>query len=346
MEAPNDQREHNQSRTQAMTMQAIVQEKYGSPDNLDLRDVARPTAAEGEVLIQVHAAGVNPADWHMMTGTPSLLRVGGGGFRKPKDNIPGLDLAGRVVAVGEGVTEFAVGDDVFGEAGRGYAEYTATPIRRLVSKPTNMTFVEAAAVPIAALTALQGLRDKGQLKTGDRVLINGASGGVGTFAVQIAKALGAEVTAVCSTRNVEMVRSIGADHVIDYTKDDFTTSGKYDLVLDNVGLRSLADCKGALKPSGRYVAVSGPKASLKILTRMVKMMLRSIGREQKMMTMLAKSTPEDLIVLKELLESGQVTPVIEKTYQLSQAADAMRHQGEGHARGKTVITVIDQTEGT
>lgn len=327
-------------------MRAIVQDRYGSPDSLELRDVAKPAPAAGEVLIRVCAAGVNPADWHLMTGTPSLVRVGGGGFRKPKANVPGLDLAGRIEALGDGVTEFQVGDDVFGEIGRGYAEYATAPIRHIVAKPANLTFEQAAAVPIAALTALQGLRDKGRIKSGDRVLINGASGGVGTFAVQIAKAFGAEVTAVCSTRNIEMVRSIGADHVIDYTQDDFTTSGPYDLVLDTVGTRSLSAAKRALTPAGLYVAVSGPKTSRKMLTRMLMMAVRSVGRAQKMMTMLAKSTPEDLAVLRDLLESGRVTPVMEKTFPLSQVADAMRLQGEGHAQGKTVITLVDETKET
>ncbi|MCP3975677.1 MAG: NAD(P)-dependent alcohol dehydrogenase [bacterium] len=325
-------------------MRAIVQNKYGSPDTYELEEIARPTADEGQVLIRVYAAGVNPADWHMMTGTPRLVRIGGGGFLKPKANVPGLDLAGRVEAVGDGVTEFQVGDDVFGEAGRGYAEYATAAVRQIVSKPANLTFEEAAAVPIAALTALQGLRDKGQIEAGQRVLVNGASGGVGTFAVQIAKAFGAEVTAVASTRNLEMVKSIGADHVIDYTEEDFTKSGQFDLVFDAVGTRSLSDCRRALTPAGRYVAASGPKASHKMLGRMLAMMVRSMRRPQKMMSMLAKSTPDDLAALRDLLESGEVTPVMDRTYPLDQAADALRYQGEGHAQGKTVITVIDESE--
>ncbi len=346
METPNqtEMPEAKKVTQTAATMRAIVQHQYGSPDSYELREIAKPTADEGQVLIRVHAAGVNPADWHMMTGTPRLVRVGGGGFLRPKSNVPGLDLAGRVEAVGDGVTEFQVGDEVFGETGRGYAEYATASVRQIVSKPAKLTFEEAAAVPIAALTALQGLRDKGQIEAGQKVLINGASGGVGTFAVQIAKAFGAEVTAVASTRNMEMVRSIGADHVIDYTNEDFTKSGQYDLIFDAVGTRSLSDCKRALTPAGRYVAASGPKASHKMLGRMLAVMVRSMRRSQKMMSMLAKSTPDDLAALRDLLESGEITPVMDRTYPLDKAADALRYQGEGHAQGKTVITMIDKSE--
>ncbi len=315
-------------------MKAIVQHEYGSPDVLQLQDVDRPTVGDDDVLIRVHAAGVNPADWHYMTGTPNLIRIGGGGFSKPKRSIPGLDLAGRVEAVGKNVGGFEPGDDVFGENKRGYAEYAVAPEERLVLKPANLSFEEAAAVPIAALTALQALRDKAQVQPGQKVLINGASGGVGTFAVQIAKSLGAEVTGVCSTRNVEMVRSIGADHVIDYTKEDFTQDGKrHDVILDTVGTRSLSDLKRVLIEKGIYVGIGGPKTSLRLLGRM------PMFGSQKMVSMLAKQTEEDLVVLSGLLESGEMTPVIDRTYPLSETPEALRYLGEGHVRGKVVIAI-------
>jgi NADPH:quinone reductase-like Zn-dependent oxidoreductase len=322
------------------TMRAIVIESYGSPDVLELREVARPVVGDDDVLVRVHAAGVNPADWHYMTGTPYLVRVGGGGFRRPKREIAGLDMAGRVEAVGRNVTKFEPGDEVFGENSRAYAEYAIAAENRCVRKPANVTFEQAAAVPIAGLTALQGLRDKGQIQPGQKVLINGASGGVGTFAVQIAEAFGAEVTAVCSTRNVEMVKSIGADHVIDYNKQDFTqTDQRYDLILDAVGNRSLHDCRRVLAPEGIYVGVGGPKNSFKLLGRMLGMAVISLVRSQKMVSMLARQTPEDLLVLHDLLESGAVTPVIDRTYELGEAAAALRYQGEGHGQGKIVITI-------
>jgi len=321
-------------------MRAIVQHEYGSPDVLRLQDVDKPMVGDDDVLVRVHAAGVNPADWHYMTGTPNLVRVGGGGLSKPKSNIPGLDLAGRVEAVGKNVSGFQPGDDVFGESKRGYAEYAAVPEDRVVLKPANLSFEEAAAVPIAALTALQALRDKAHLQAGQKVLINGASGGVGTFAVQIAKSFGAEVTGVCSTRNVEMVRSIGADHVVDYTKDDFTQRGeRYHVFLDAVGTRSLSDCKRVLTENGLYVGIGGPKTSLRLLGRMVAMLATSMFGSRKMVSMLASQTKEDLVVLSDLLESGEMSPVIDRTYPLDETPEALRYLGEGHVRGKVVIAI-------
>ena len=322
-------------------MRAIVQHKYGSPEVLELQEVDKPIVGDDDVLIRVHAAGVNPADWHYMTGTPTLVRIGGGGLSKPKRSIPGLDLAGRVEAVGRNVTEFQRGDEVFGENARGYADYACVPPERVVRKPSSLTFEQAAAVPIAALTALQGLRDKGHLQASQKVLINGASGGVGTFAVQIAKAYGATVTGVCSARNVEMVRSIGADHVVDYTRGDFTeTQERFDVILDTVGTRELSDLKRLLTTEGTYVGVGGPKTSFRLLSRMFKMFVTSVVGSQKMVSMLARQTKEDLVVLQEMLESGEVTPVIDRTYPLSETPEALRYLGEGHVRGKVVITVV------
>lgn len=320
-------------------MKAITQYKYGSPDVLKLQEVDKPVVKDNDVLLRVQAASVNQADWHLLTGTPRIARVAFGLF-KPKQKIAGLDVAGQVEAVGANVTKFHVGDEVFGENKGAYAEFICVPENRIALKPANLTPEQAAAVPVAAITALQGLRDKGQIQPGHKVLIIGASGGVGTFAVQIAKSFGAEVTGVCSPRNVEMVRSIGADEVIDYTQDDFTQSGqKYDLILDIAGNRSLSDCKRVLGPSGIYVSVGGPGSSIGFLTRMAKMLLASLFGSQKMVPMLAKQTPEDLVVLRELLEAGKVTPVIDRRYGLSEVPEALRYQGEGHARGKSVINL-------
>lgn len=321
-------------------MQAIVQDRYGSPESFELRTVDVPSLPDDEILIEVRAACVNPADWHYMTGTPWLVRVGGGGLRRPKRRIPGLDASGVVVAVGSAITKFKTGDSVFGGVGGGYANYLTASERRVAHKPANLSFGQAAAVPIAAITALQGLRDKGLVTAGQRVLVNGASGGVGTFAVQIAKALGAEVTGVCSTRNIEMVRSIGADHVIDYTVDDFANSGEqYDVILDAVGTRSLADCRRAMTPNGVYVGVGGPKNVGALVSRMLRMAVRSRFGKQKMLSMLAKQTEADLGILANWLASGEIVPVIDRTYPLSEAAQALAYQGEGHAQGKIVITV-------
>lgn len=314
-------------------MKAIVYYEYGSPDVLELRDIDQPTVEDDRVLVRVRAASVNPADWHMMTGTPIVARLSEGLF-KPKRTVAGADLAGTVEAVGKDVTRFQPGDEVFGEGSKTFAEYASVPERLLEHKPANVTFEEAGVVGIAGFTALQGLRDHGKIQSGQHVLINGASGGVGTFAVQIAKSFGAEVTAVCSTRNVDMVRSIGADHVIDYTTEDFTQSGPYDLILDTVGTRPLSQCKQALSPEGIYVAVGAPKTMVPLMGRLLAMAF-----SKNTVWFVAKANQEDLVVLRELLESGAVKPVIDRRYRLSEAAEAMRYLGEGHAQGKTVITV-------
>ena len=322
-------------------MKAIVQDKYGSPDVLELREIDKPEVGDDDVLVRVHAASVNPADWYAMAGTPYVARPQMG-LRKPKSNRPGLDLAGVVEAVGGNVTRFKPGDEVFGGGTGAFAEYVCLPEdRALVLKPANLSFEQAAAVPVAALTALQGLRDKGQLQPGQRVLINGASGGVGTFAVQLAKSFGADVTGVCSTRNVDMVGSLGADQVIDYTREDFTRSDRrYDLMLDVAGSRSWAECRRVLNPQATLVIVGAPKGNRLMgpLSHIVKVRLASLRASQKVIFFIAKLNREDLVVVQELLEAGKVTPVVERSYALSQAADALRYLGEGHAQGKVVIT--------
>ena len=321
-------------------MKAVVCERYGSPDALEHREVDKPIPADDEVLVRVRATSVNPVDWHGVTGTPYVARLQGG-LRGPKTLAVGVDFAGQVEAVGRNVTELVRGDDVFGGRNGAFAEYVC--VRNAVAvKPSNLTFEEAAAVPVAAITALQGLRDKGALERGQRVLVNGASGGVGTFAVQIAKALGAEVTGVCSTGNVELVRSLGADQVVDYTREDFTRSGKhYDLLLDNAGSRSFSACRRVLRSDGRLVVVGGPKSSklLGPLTHMAATLAASKIRRQKAVAFLAKLNKEDLRVLTELLEAGTVKPVIDRTYEFTEIADALRYLGEGHAKGKIVVTV-------
>ncbi len=324
---------------QKTTMRAIVYDRYGSPE---LREIERPDVADGEVLIRVHASSVNPVDWYTMTGRPYISRLMGAGLRKPKDSILGTDLAGRVEAVGSSVTQFRPGDEVFGAKTGAFAEYVAAAGERLVPKPADLTFEQAAAVPIAALTALQALRDKGGVQPGHRVLINGASGGVGTFAVQIAKAFGAEVTGVCSTQNVDLARSIGADDVVDYTREDFTRSGRrFDLMVDVAGSRSFRECRRVLAPNATLVVVGGPKTNrlLGPLSHMLTTRLASVGRSQKVVFFVAKIKQDDLVVLRDLVESGRVTPVIDKTYALHEIRDAFRYLGEGHARGKVVITV-------
>lgn len=313
-------------------MKAIVQDKYGSPDVLALQEVDMPQPQDGEVLLRVHASSVNQADWIALTGRPYAARLAFGLIR-PKRRIPGLAVAGRVEAVGSNVTQFAPGDDVFGEVSSAYAEYVCVPQERLWRKPTNLTFEQAAAVPVAGTAALQGLRDKGKVGPGCRVLINGASGGVGTFAVQIAKALGAEVTAVCSTRNVDTARSLGADHVIDYTREDFTRCPtRFDAILDLVGSRPLSACRRLLAPSGVYVSSVGR------LGRVAKVAVASLVARQ-IVLFTAHQTQQDLAVLKEMIESGQLTPIIERRYTLAEVPDALRYQGQGHAQGKSVIAV-------
>lgn len=319
-------------------MKAIVHHEYGSPDVLKLAEVDKPTPKENEVLVRIHAAGANRGDWHLLRGEPFPVRLMGNGLLKPKNKIPGADISGHVETVGGSVKQFQPGDEVFGnlsEHGWGaFAEYVCVPEEALVLKPDNITFEEAAAVPLAAVTALQGLRDKGQIRPGKKVLINGASGGVGSFAIRIAKSFDVEVTAVCSTRNVETARSIGADHVIDYTQEDFTQNGLlYDLIFDTVGNRSAREYERALDPDGIFVTTAFLPG---ILFR--GLWLRLTGGKQ-MINMMSKSNKKDLAFVKELLEAGKAAPVIDRLYPLNQTADAIRYLGEGHAQGKVVITL-------
>jgi NADPH:quinone reductase-like Zn-dependent oxidoreductase len=326
---------------QTETMKAIVNRCYGSPDVLTLEDVEKPTPVDNEVLVKVQAASVNPLDWHYMRGSPYLMRLGTG-IGAPKDARMGVDFAGTVEAVGDKVTRFKPGDDVFGGRSGAFAEYVVIPDdRALRIKPTDVTFEQAASVPIAAITALQALRDKGQLKAGQKVLINGASGGVGTFAVQIAKSFGAEVTGVCSTRNVEMVRSIGADHVFDYKKENYTEGDeKYDLIIDNVGNHSLSANRRVMAPDGKLVIIGGSKGNwLGPLMRPVNASLLSPFVSQEFILILAKMDGDDLAIIGDLIEAGKVTPVIDRSYTLSEVPDAVRYSEEGHARGKIIINV-------
>jgi NADPH:quinone reductase-like Zn-dependent oxidoreductase len=323
-------------------MKAIVCHKYGSPDVLRLEEVQKPTPSDDEVLVRVHAASVNHSDWGLVRGKPFLVRLMVGGLLKPKIKILGKDIAGRVEAVGQNVKQFQPGDEVFGdlsEFGFGaFAEYVSVPENAVALKPANMTFEEAAAVPEAAVVALQALRDKGQIQPGQKVLVNGASGGIGTFAVQIAKSFGAEVTGVCSTRNLDMVRSIGADQVIDYTREDFTRGGqRYDLILATAGYRSIFDYKRALRPKGIYVVTGGSLAQ--IFQPMLLGPFISMTGRKKMVSLAVRQNQKDLVFMKELLEAGKVVPVIDRRYPLSEVAEALRYYGQGHARGKVVITV-------
>lgn len=324
-------------------MQAVVYHEYGSPDVLELCEIDPPPVTDDGVLVRVRAASVNPFDWHYLTGTPYLVRMAAG-LRKPKRETLGVDFAGTVEAVGSNVTHFQPGDDVFGARQGAFGEYVSVREERaVVRKPANVSFEQAAAVPIAGGTALQALRDKGKVQSGQAVLINGASGGVGTFAVQLAKAFGAEVTGVCSTRNVEMVRSLGADHVIDYTREDFTLSGTtYDLMLDIAGNRRWSDLKRVLGEEATLVWVGGPKTNrwLGPLGQAVALRLKTLAGSRKVAApFLANVNKEDLAVLGELLEAGKVKPAIEKRYELNDIADALRYLGEGHAQGKLVVTV-------
>jgi NADPH:quinone reductase-like Zn-dependent oxidoreductase len=325
-------------------MKAIVQDKYGSPEVLELRDIDKPEIGDDEVLVRIRAAGANPADWAIMSGLPYIARPVYG-LRKPKNAVRGTDVAGTVEAVGTGVTRLQPGDEVFGWCsglGGAFAEYASVSEEALALKPANLSFEQAAAVPMAGLVALQALGDHGGVRAGQKVLINGASGGIGTFAVQIAKALGAEVTGVCSTRNVDMVRSIGADHVIDYTREDFTHKDqRYDFILDNVANHSLSDLRRALTPTGTLVpngggfdnhwfAGGGRVIGARVLNRFVSHRLRPFLVSPKL---------EDLVVLKELIEAGKVTPVIDRAYPLGETPEAIGHVGGGHARGKIAVTV-------
>jgi len=324
-------------------MKAIVYEEYGSPDVLELREVEKTTPKDDEVLIKVHAVSVNSADVHLLRADPFMIRLSSG-FLKPKNKIIGADIAGRVEAVGRNVKQFRQGDEVFGDISGcgfgGFAEYVCARENALVKKPANMSFEEAAAVPMAAVTALQGLRSKGQIQPGQKVVINGASGGVGLFAVQIAKAFGAEVTAVCSTRNVDIVRSIGADHVIDYTQEDFTQNGhRYDLILAVNGYHPISDYRRVLTPQGTYVMSGG--ATAQMFEAMLQGPWISMTGSQKMGNLLAKPNKEDLAFVKELIEAGKVKPVIDRCYPLSEVPEAIRYLEEGHAKGKVVISVAE-----
>ena len=325
-------------------MKAIVYCDYGLA-NLKLEDVERPIPNDDQILVKVRAASVNPYDWHFVEGTPKIMRMMGVGLRKPKDTRLGVDFAGTVEAVGKNVTQFKPGDDVFGGKGGAFAEYVCRRAEGAVAlKPANITFEQAASVNIAGITALQGLRDKGKVQPGQKVLINGASGGVGTFAVQIAKSFGADVTGVCSTRNVDLVRSLGADRVIDYTKEDFTKSAdRYDVILDNVANHSLSECRRVLNPKGKYVMVGGGGANeqgfIGVLARPLKAMVLSPFISQQMGMMMADANQKDLTVLGDLIQSGKVKPVIDRTYKLSEVPAAIAYLEEGHARGKVIITV-------
>ncbi|HXC77394.1 MAG TPA: NAD(P)-dependent alcohol dehydrogenase [Candidatus Acidoferrum sp.] len=324
-------------------MKAILQRGYGGPEVLQLADIERPAVADGDVLVRVRAASANPLDWHFMRGEPLIMRMSSG-LRKPKQESVGVDFAGTVEAVGSSVTRFKPGDEVFGGKTGAFAEYVSVlETKAIALKPDNVTFEEAAAVPVAATTALQALRDRGQVRQGQSVLINGASGGVGTFAVQIAKSLGAKVTAVCSTRNVDLVREIGADEVIDYANQDFTRSDqRYDLILDIAGGHTWSEYKRVLHPKSCFVVVGGPSSNrwLGPLSHSASLGLASMRAAQKVVPFfLAQLTPDDLAVLQGLMASGQVKPVIDRTYSLIETPEAIRYLEAGHARGKVVITV-------
>jgi NADPH:quinone reductase-like Zn-dependent oxidoreductase len=321
-------------------MKAIVQNDYGSPDVLELKEIDKPVVKNDGVLVRVHAAAVHAGDYFAMRGMPVAVRLAVG-LPKPRENyVPGFDVAGHVEAVGKNVTGLRPGDEVFGVCNGACAEYACAGEDKFVLKPANLTFEQAAAIPTSAVAALRGLCDAGKLQSGQKVLINGASGGVGTFAVQIAKSFGAEVTGVCSTRNVDLVRSIGADHVIDYTQEDFTSGGqRYDLILDNVGNHSFADCRRALTPQGTLLPNTGHAG----MGYVVKAFVLSAFVRQQGTPFVAIPNHQDLVVLRELVESGKVTPVIDRTYPLSDTPEAFRYLEEGHARGKVVITLETKT---
>jgi len=322
-------------------MKAMVQDTYGSAEVLELRDIDKPEIGDDQVLVRVRAAGVNPADWAIMSGLPYIARPVYG-LRKPKNAVRGTDVAGQVEAVGHGVTRFRPGDEVFGSCIGAYAEYASASEDALALKPANLTFEQAASVPMAGLVAFQALRDHGNVQAGQSVLINGASGGIGTFAVQIAKSLGAQVTGVCSTRNMDMVRSIGADHVIDYTVEDFTRSGqRYDFILDNVANHSLSDLRRAVTPTGALVPNGGGFDNRWFASggRVIRANVLKRSMDHRLRPFLLSPKLEDLVVIKELIEADKVTPVMDRTYQLTETPQAIAHVGEGHARGKVAITV-------
>lgn len=326
-------------------MKAIVYQNFGSPDVLRCEEIPKPTPGDNEVLIKIHAASINPLDWKVMKGGPFIVRILLG-LGKPKIKRPGVDVAGQVEAVGRNVTQFKPGDEVFGTCRGAFAEYATSESVMgmksvLVIKPGNVTFEQAASAPVAALTALQGLRDKGRIQPKQKVLINGAAGGVGTFAVQIARSFGANVTGVCSTKNVDMVRSIGADRIIDYTQEDFTKSGeRYDVIFDCVGNHSLSACRRALNSHGRLIIVGAPDDAplLGLLARLIGALVLSRCVSQKMVFFIAKVNKEDLTIIGEFMSSGKVTPVIDRAYRLSEAPEAFRYMEAGHARGKVLIT--------
>src|SRR5438094_5312343 len=333
-----------QTATPSNPMKAIVYCDYGL-SNLKLENIEKPVPNDDQILVKVRAASINPYDWHFVEGTPYIMRMMGVGLRKPKDIQLGVDFAGTVEAVGKNVTQFKPGDEVFGGRGGAFAQYVCPRATRAVAlKPASTSLEDAASVNIAGITALQALRDKGKVQLGQKVLINGASGGVGTFAVQIAKSLGADVTGVCSTRNVDLVKSLGADHVIDYTKEDFTKGAeRYDVMLDNVGNRTLSECKSVLTPKGKYVLIGGGGASeqglLGGLGKVLWAMLFSKFVNQQMGMMMADPSQKDLTVLADMMETGKLKPVIDRTYKLDQVPEAIRYLEEGHARGKVIITV-------
>ena len=323
-------------------MRAVVYHNYGSPEVLAYEDVEKPTAGDDEVLIKVRAASVNPLDWHFMRGEPSFIRAMSG-LRRPKITRLGVDMAGQVEAVGGRVTQFKPGDQVFGSCRGAFAEYVCASESALVVKPGSLTFEQAASAPVAACTALQGLRDKGHIRSGQKVLINGAAGGVSTFAVQIAKSFGAEVTGVCGTRNVEMVRSIGADRVIDYTREDFASNGqRYDLFFDCFANHSLSACRRVLTSNGIYIAVGGPRLAGRLsglLGRWIAGVVLSQFVSQKFIVLMLRSRKEYLAAIRDLMEAGTVVPVIDRVYTFSEVPQALGYLEEGHARGKVVITV-------
>jgi NADPH:quinone reductase-like Zn-dependent oxidoreductase len=345
MNAPQATRSGPTATDRTATMKAIVQDRYGGPDVLELRDIDRPVATDNEVLVQVQAAGLHRGDWHIMTGLPYLIRVvvPSLGLRKPKVPVRGMDVAGRVEAVGKGVTRFQPGDEVFGWTDAGsFAEYTTAPEDHLAAKPARLSFEQAAAVPISGFAALQGLRDQGEVQAGQRVLVIGAAGGVGSFAVQLAKALGAQVTGVASTSQLGLVRSMGADEVVDYTREDVTDGTRHwDLILDTAGRRSLSRLRRALTPQGTLVIVGGEGGGRWMggFTRNLRapVLSRFVGQRLRMLA--SKERPEDLQTLRELLEAGKLTPVVGRTYPLGEVPEAMRALEAGNTRGKIVITV-------
>jgi NADPH:quinone reductase-like Zn-dependent oxidoreductase len=330
--------------TQGDSMKAMVYCEYGLA-NLRYTDIQKPVPTDDQMLVKVRAVSINPYDWHFIEGTPYIMRALGVGLRKPKDTRLGVDYSGTVEAVGKNVTQFKPGDDVYGGRTGAFAQYICVrPDRGIALKPANITPEQAASVNIAAITALQGLRDKGKVQPGQKVLINGASGGVGTFAVQLAKTMGAEVTGVCSGKNVELVKSLGADHVIDYTKEDFAKSGEhYDVILDNVPNHTLSECRSVLTPQGKYVMIGGggPNDNPWVgpFGRVIHMMLLKPFVKQPMTMMMADSNATDLTFLAQLMETGKVKPVVDRTYKLSELRDAISYLEKGHARGKVVLTV-------